>query len=120
MLRVNMVGDDGLVLGTDHQYVLHVLDHTSQAIAIDITGWTITFVVKRSTDDPDSKALLSKAANVAGTFNATASANTQRGTVTINRADTSFLSSGKCVYEWRRTDTGFNTPLRRGDLELVR
>lgn len=112
-----------LVLGTDFQYALHVKNGAETA-SVDITGWAISWMVKRYLGDADLSAILTKTTvsgiEIAGTFDATPATNTQRATLTLTDTDTASLYPGLYSYEFKRTDDGFETPLASGRIELVR
>lgn len=116
---------DRVFLGTDLTKAFHVLDYdtdTTGATAKDITGWAITFLA-RKTDD-SSAALLTKTLTIAGTFNATATLNAQRATVTL--ADTDLTAAvfgprgGRYRYSVKRTTDGSETILAYGDFIVER
>jgi len=115
-----------LFLGTDFQYILAVLNEAETA-ALDITGWSISWMVKRLKSDTDANAILTKVSTggtpaivIAGTFNATPSVNTQRATLALVDTDTGTTAPGLYHYEFRRTDEGFETVLAYGPIRFVR
>lgn len=122
MKTTNLGKEDVLVLGNDHQYILHVKNRLETA-AIDIALWTLSFMVKRDLNDADADALITKTVGsgivISGTYNADPAVNTQRATATIDDDDTVDLDEGLVYFEWKRMDAGFETPLSRGTLELV-
>lgn len=109
--------DQTLWIGTDFQFVFHIKNEAETA-AVDITGWTLSWKVKRSVSHADSETVLSKTATVSGTFNSDPAVNTQRATVTIDDTDTDGLTAKTYRYELKRTDAGQETVLAYGALEL--
>jgi hypothetical protein len=113
-----------LYIGADRTFTLEILNEPEDA-AIDITGWTLTWLLKRSRHHLDAAALLSKTTGagqivISGVFNASPAVNTQRCVVTIADTDTDAFTPGMCVAEIKRMDAGFETPLASGALELKR
>lgn len=112
-----------LPLGRDKQFVFTVLND-AQTAAIDITGWALSWMVKRYLSDLDGAALLTKTTGsgiaISGVFNATPSLNTQVATVTVLDTDTLTIAEGLAPYEFERTDANFETPLAFGFIELIR
>ena len=119
---MSKVTNTSLVLGTDFQYPLHV-QNGAETASIDITGWTISWMLKKNKSDADAAAIITKttatsALAIAGTFNAMSATNTQRATLTLTDTDTASLNPGLYRYEFKRTDDGFETPLAEGLFEL--
>jgi hypothetical protein len=89
-----------------------------------MTGWSLSWMLKRSPYHADSEALLTKTTPtgivITGTFHATPAQNQQRATVTIADTDTENLPAGAWPYELKRTDPGAETILAYGLVELVR
>lgn len=110
-----------LYTNTDRDYEFPVLDET-ETTAINITGWALSFMIKRSIEDPDRHALVTKTTGagivISGSFNVDPTLNTQLATVSVADSDTERLTAAPCVYELRRTDAGFETPLAFGKLSL--
>ncbi len=116
-----MAKENALVVfnNEDRGFAFHVKDHDDETIAIDATGWALSFMVKRRLGDVDADALIVKTTAggsiaVAGTFNASAASNAQRVTVTLLDSDTVSLTPGLCRYELKRTDSGAETVLSFG------
>lgn len=111
-----------LFLGEDRLFEFHILDADVSTTAINITGWALSFMIKKRRSDADASALVTKTTvsgiAIAGTFNATASSNTQRATVTLADTDSSSLNPGLAYYELKRTDDGFETVLAYGPITL--
>ena len=108
-----------LWLGTDFQYVFHVKNNAEDT-AIEITGWALSWMVKRYRSDADASAILTKTTAsgiaIAGTFHQTPALNTQRATVTLADTDSSSLNPGLYHYELKRTDDGYETVLAYGQM----
>ena len=111
-----------LFLGTDHQFILHVKNEAETA-SVDITGWALSYMIKRHKSDADGAALVTKTTaagiTIAGTFNSNPAVNLQRATVTLADTDTATLADGVAYHEWKRTDDGFETILAYGQQTLV-
>lgn len=112
-----------LFQGEDRRYLFTILD-VAEAVAIDITTWTLSFMVKRYTSDADASALITKTAAasgivISGTFNSVPATNTQIATVTVEDSDTTAIGEGLYHYELKRTDAGFETILAYGAFELI-
>lgn len=112
-----------LFLGADR--LLDIDIRTSdESAAVDITGWALSFMIKRHAADPDTRALVTKTTAagiaIAGTFNASVVLNAQLATVTIDDTDTDLLQDGVGEYELKRTDAGFETVLVYGPVTFVR
>ena len=112
-----------LYLGADHTYPFTILNK-AETLAVDITGWALSWMVKRRTSDADAAAVLTKTTGsgivIAGTFNSVITTNTQVATVTVLDTDTDAIAAGLYHYELKRTDAGFETPLAFGTLTLKR
>lgn len=110
-------------LGTDHQFVHSVLD-SAQAAAIDISGWSLSFMVKRSRSQADASATLTKTTvdgiAITGAFNADPETNTQVATVSIGDTDTDALAAGSYVWELKRTDPGLEVVIGYGAFRMIR
>lgn len=112
-----------LFLGEDHQFVFTTLN-AAETAAIDVSGWTLSWMLKRAISDADLSALLEKTTlagiAITGVYNSVPSLNTQVATVTILDTDTTALPEVLAHYELKRMDAGFETVLAYGTLELVR
>lgn len=111
-----------LGIGEDLTFPYTILNAT-ETTAIDITGWALSWMVKRAAADPDGAAILTKTTSagivISGVFNAAPATNTQVATVTVADTDTEPLSPGPYVYELKRTDAGAETTLAYGTLTLL-
>ena len=115
---------DDLPIGTDFSYP-YAITNEAQTVAIDITGFTLSWMLKKYLSQPDALAALTKTiANggiaVAGAFNTVPASNLQRATVTVLDTDTDPLAAGMYYWELKRTDPGLETRLAYGQIRLVR
>lgn len=108
-----------LFLGEDKQLQFSILNDAETA-AVDITGWSCDFMIKRRKSDLDANAVLTKTASVSGIFNASPALNTQIAIVFILDTDTTALAEGLCLYELKRMDANFETVLSYGTIELMK
>lgn len=107
-----------LWIGADHQFIFTVLN-ASSAAAVDITGWALSWMVKRQAKDTDATKLLQMTTAlgsiaISGTYAAAPEANTQVATVTVADTDTDAIAPGLYRYELKRTDGGLEAPLAYG------
>jgi hypothetical protein len=112
-----------LDLGMDHQFIFDIRTEDEDT-SVNISGWTISYQIKRHESDADAAALLVKTTTlggiaIAGTFNTDPDVNSQRATVTIADTDTDAIAPGLAFYELKRTDAGFETRLAFGDVDLI-
>jgi hypothetical protein len=112
-----------LYLGTDHTFIHQCLNEDEDAV-IEITGWALSWMIKRSRSQVDASAVLTKTTSsgiaISGTYNADPDVNTQLATVTIADTDTDALTAGSCIWELKRTDAGSETILGYGPITLIR
>src|SRR6185369_17246673 len=94
-----------LFQGEDRRFVFSILN-TAETTAIDIAGWTLSWMVKRYNGDADLSALVSKTTSagivISGTFNASPTVNTQIATVTVDDTDTLSVAEGVYGHELKR------------------
>ena len=109
--------------GEDHEFVFDVTN-VPETVAIDITGWALSFMVKRRVSDADSAALVTKTTSsgiaIAGVFAAVITTNTQRATVTIADSDVDDFVAGLMRWELKRTGAGVEAPLAYGPINFRR
>ena len=114
---------EALYLGADRTFTFHILNEAETA-AINIASWSLTFMLKRTKNQLDAAALLTKTVGsgiaITGSFDSNPAVNTQRAVVTIADTDTDPLAPGMCIGEIKRMDAGFETPLALGPIELKR
>ena len=121
---------DRVFIGTDLTKKFAVLDldlDATGATAKEITGWAITFDVRKL--DKSSTSIVSKTVGsgiaITGVFNSVAATNTQRAVVTLD-ADTDLTTAkfssdgGTFRYSLKRTDDGSETVLAYGDFVVER
>lgn len=108
--EVRIGGDNDLFKGEDKQLELNVVD--ADGAAVDITGWTIKFIVRRT---DVTAVMIEKTAVITGVFAPTN--NPQRAVVTLTDTDLS-IASGIYKHSWKRTDDGAETVLARGPFHV--
>ena len=113
-----------IFIGVDKGYAYQALDAADLTAAINVSGWALSWKLKRKPEDGDGKALITKTTSsgitVSGSYNAVAAQSTQRATVTLEDTDTDNLPPGVYAYELKRTDAGFETVLAFGPITLIR
>ncbi len=114
---------DDLFLSTDLTRTYHIKNEAEDT-SINITGWALSWMVKRYKSDADAAAILTKTTGgshiaIAGTFNATPANNLQRATLTLVDTDTATLYPGLYHWELKRTDDGFETVLAYGKMVFI-
>ncbi len=113
---------NGLYVGSDQSIVMTVYTDEDQATVQEITGWSILLDIRKSDTAPTAK--LSIAGVVSGVFNAVPATNTQVVTFTLTDTDlaaTIFKGDDTPLrYSIKRTDNGFEQPLRYGDVTITR
>ncbi|MDH5244844.1 MAG: hypothetical protein OEW98_00220 [Betaproteobacteria bacterium] len=113
---------DGLYVGADHAVVLTVYSDTAQTTCQDIAGWTLVLDIRKTDTAPT--ALLSATGVVSGTFDADPAVNTQVATFTLSDDDLAAATfpgdDPTRRYSIKRTDAGFEQPVRFGDVTLGR
>lgn len=80
-------------------------------VAVDITGWALSWRFKRRVDDPDGAALITKTTGSGIALTTPASGIC---TVTIDDTDTDRLGRVDGVHELKRTDAGSEVVLAYG------
>jgi hypothetical protein len=111
-----------LFLGTDFTFRFAIAND-EETEALDITGWALSFMIKRSGHDADVAALLTKTTptiTITGAYDAVIADNLQRANVAILDTDTDAIAAGMCAWELKRTDAGFETILGYGPIKLQR
>lgn len=110
-----------LFLGEDKALEFTIYNDAETAI-VNITGWSLSFMIKRYKSDADGAALLTKTTGsgivISGTYNSIPATNTQIATVTILDTETTGLAEGLAYYELKRMDANFETVLAYGTLQL--
>jgi hypothetical protein len=116
--------DDEIFIGADYQRHYHIKDE-DETTSINITGWALSWMLKKRLAHDDSEALITKTTGggtvtIAGTFNATPANNLQRATISILDTETDPLAKGDYQWELKRTDAGSETVLAYGKMTLLR
>lgn len=109
---------------TDFSYE-YTIKNAAESQCINISGWALSWMIKRRKSDLDASALLVKTTAVggiaiAGVFNVDPALNAQVATVTIADTDTTTIAEGLHYWELKRTDDGFETVLAYGRIDLRR
>lgn len=108
--------------GEDWPIELSVLD--DDGVPVDISGWSVRFLIKRRLRDADADAIIDKSTDddlsISGTYNADPDVNTQVVTGTIADTETDGVVPGLCYFEWRRTDDGYERVLGDGVVRIAR
>lgn len=131
-VQLGGVETDRIFIDTDLTKSFHVKNfdptdgNTDGTVAKDITGWEITFDVRKQ--DKSSTVLLTKSVGsgitISGVFNSTASSNLQRAVLVLADTDLTiaqFSSDGGTFrYSLKRTDAGAETILAFGDFVVER
>ena len=89
----------------------------------NISGWALSFMVKRNKQDSDAMAKFTKTVGsgvvIQGTFNASQGLNTQRAVASLTKTElATMLSTVTYYYEWKRTDTNVETVLAHGTFSV--
>jgi len=97
-----------LFIGTDHRFVC------TETAGTDMTGWALSFMIKRKLSDLDAAAVvpLTTPSNI--------TISTSVATVTMADTNTDTLSAGVYRWELKRTDAGAETVVGYGPLALLR
>lgn len=114
------IGEDKSLVCTIYQsdYAVNPLTGVVSGTAQNITGWTLSWVLKRKTSDADVSAILTKTTAAGGIALTTAASGI--ATVTIADTDTDTFTPGTYYHELKRTDAGFETVLITGRAVLKR
>jgi hypothetical protein len=109
---------DNWFIGEDKILPITVYRDAAHSATQDITGWTLSWMLKRRSSDADASALLTKTTTTGGTVLTTPLSGLC--TVTIADTDTDALNPGSYHHELKRTDAGFETVLTHGTVLLKR
>lgn len=112
-----------LFVGVDHEFSFPILD-AAEAAAVDVSGWSMSWMVKRKKTLADADKTFEKTTGggglaVTGVWNATPASSTQRVVATVEDTDTDGLKPGTYYHELKRTGAGVETILSYGELELL-
>lgn len=127
--QIGGTSTERIFLGCDYSKPWKVADYDTDstgATAKNITGWAITFEIRRAAST--STALLTKTVGsgltISGSFNSVLATSTQ--VVTLALADTDLTTAtfgslgGRFMYSLKRTDDTFETILAYGPIVLER
>jgi hypothetical protein len=115
--------DDDMFIGTDVIRNYHILNEDEDT-SINITGWTLSWMLKKRLSHEDIEAFLTKTVGsgiaISGTFNADPNVNAQRAIVTFADTDTDPFNKGDYFWELKRTTASNETVLAYGKMTLLR
>lgn len=111
--NVTLGGDGSLFVGEDKTLTLELVLKSTPTTAVDMTGWSMVFDVRKSDIAPDP-AIVSHTPTLVGVFNATRASNTQRATVTLSDDDLNLFRAKAYRWSWKRMDAGSETVLAWG------
>jgi hypothetical protein len=124
-LNLGASATDRVFIDTDWTKDFMVADidtDSTGATAKNITGWAITFDIRRS--DASSSVLLTKTASITGTFNSVLATSTQVARITVADTDVTTAifgaNGGTFRYSLKRTDAGTETVLAYGNILIKR
>lgn len=112
--KSDITADDDFFIGEDKSLVFTVTDAAGDAL--NISGWSLSWMVKRRRADADGSALIVKT-----TDDDIALTTPGDGVCTVLVADTdtdAMLPGTLYYHELKRTDAGFETVLAYGELTL--
>lgn len=119
----NITADDHWFIGEDKSLVFTILK-ADGVTPQDISGWALSWRLKRRKTDADVDALLTKTTvsgiAISGVYNADPAVSTQVATVTIADTDTDPLTPGSVYHELKRTNDASETVLAFGTAALRR
>lgn len=106
------IGEDKTLGNTDDPWVVYQKDGSTPQ---NITGWSISWMLKRKPTDADAAALITK---TVGSGITVLSAAQGEISVAIADTDTDGLRANIYRHELKRTDAGFETILAFGSCQL--
>jgi hypothetical protein len=109
--------DDDFYIGEDKILGPFTVYQQNKRTAQDITGWSVSWMLKRSLEDPDADLVLQKTTSAGITLTTPTSGILS---ITIADTDTDGLEPGKYYHEVKRTDAGQETVLSQGTCVLKR
>lgn len=113
---LNIENDDDWFIGCDYELPVTIYTTRAHTATQDITGWALSFMVKRRPTDADANAVIIKTTGGSGIALTTPGSGLL--TVTIADTDTDTLAADTYWFEVRRTDAGFETVLTHGTAVL--
>lgn len=111
-----VTSDDHVFIGEDKSIVFTIYQSDGDTLQ-DITGWSLSWMLKASLADADVSALLTKT-NASGITLTTPTSGVC--TVSIADTDTDGIAAGRYVHELKRTDSASETVLAYGAFVLRR
>ncbi len=109
-------------VGEDKRLVFTIYE-SDKVTPKNVSGWAISWMLKRSVNDTDGAAKITKTVagggvTITGVFNVVPATNTQRVNVQIEDTDTHLLPAGLYAHELKRTDAGVEVVLAYGQFQL--
>jgi hypothetical protein len=114
-VQKDITADDDFFQGED-KALLDTIYQSDGTTVQNVTGWAISFMVKKHATDSDANAKITKT-TAAGGIVLTAPLSGLI-TITLTKADTANLPADSYPYEVKRTDDGSETVLTEGRLTL--
>jgi hypothetical protein len=115
-VQKDITADDDFFQGED-KALLDTIYQSDGTTVQNVTGWAISFMVKKHATDSDANAKITKT-TAAGGIVLTAPLSGLI-TITLTKADTVNLPADSYAYEVKRTDVGSGTVLTQGKLTLL-
>jgi hypothetical protein len=112
----HITSDSDFFLGED-KILTFTVRQSDEVTPQDITGWAISWMLKRDASDVDASAIITKEVGTGVVLTTPASGVC---TVTLEDTDTATLPSRLYYHELKRTDDGFETVLAYGTCHLGR
>jgi hypothetical protein len=107
--------------GCDHALIFTVYTDDTETAIRDITGYSLSFMVKANLADADASAFITKTVGsgitITGTHHQNPNSNTQAANVAITAANAT-IAQRSYWWELKRTDSGSETRLAYGLLAL--
>jgi hypothetical protein len=114
--KVDITEEDRFFTNADKLLQFHIFQ-ADGVTAQNITGWALSWVLKRRHKDADASALVTKTTG-GGTISLTAPL-TGDCELTVTDENTALMQSGLYWHELKRTDAGAETPLLEGTVVLL-
>lgn len=115
LLKVDITGADRFFTNADKliKFTIYQADGVTPQ---NITGWALSWMLKRRLTDPDANALVTKTTG-AGSITLTTPL-TGNCELIVTDENTAAVEAGFYVHELKRTDAGAETPLCEGKARL--
>jgi hypothetical protein len=110
----NITADDDFFLGED-KILVDTIYQSDGTTVQNVTGWAISFMVKKNATDADASAKITKTTGAGIVLTTPLSGLI---TITLTDTDTASLPADSYRYEVKRTDDGSETVLTFGRLTL--